>query len=300
MKPGVYTAVVTPFLEDHSLDIDGFRENLRFQVESGVTGIVILGTTGEVPTLEEDEKELIIKTAVEEVQQKTHLIVGTGSYSTKKTLIETKKAQDLGADAALVVTPYYNKPTQEGLYQHFKEIAELDFPLILYNIQGRTGQNLQTETLVRLLECPSIMAIKEASGHIPQMMDVIYQSSLIRPDFKVFSGDDALTLPLMALGGHGVISVISNLLPHAMNELVQHCLHQQWIEARNWHYKLFELFKLAFFETNPIPIKKLMQLCRMAAGPCRLPLCDLSPTTKELIAQYVPKLQTLIPTTHHG
>ncbi|MGK5594952.1 MAG: 4-hydroxy-tetrahydrodipicolinate synthase [Parachlamydiaceae bacterium] len=300
MKAGVYTAIITPFLEDHSLDIEGLRENLRFQVESGVAGIVILGTTGEVPTLEEPEKELIIKTAVEEIQQKVPLIVGTGSYSTKKTLIETKKAKDLGADAALVVTPYYNRPTQEGLYQHFKEIAKLDFPLILYNIQGRTGQNLQTETLMRLLEFPAIVAIKEASGNISQIMDVIYQTTSARPKFKVFSGDDALTLPLIALGGHGVISVMSNLLPDAMNELVQHCLKHQWIEARAWQHELFELFKLTFIETNPIPIKRMMQRCDMAAGPCRLPLCNLSSKNDEKLTKIIPKLKILISAAHHG
>ncbi|KAF3362960.1 4-hydroxy-tetrahydrodipicolinate synthase [Chlamydiales bacterium STE3] len=296
MKPGVYTAVVTPFNEDGTLDLEGLRQNLRLQIASGVTGIVILGTTGEAPTLEEGEKEEIIQTTVEEVKHQATIIVGTGSYSTKKTITATEQAKRLGADGALVVTPYYNKPSQEGLYLHFKAVAEhVDLPLMLYNIQGRTGQNIHTETLKRLALLPNIQAVKEASGNLHQIMDVLAQVLAIRPDFKIFSGDDGLTFPLMTLGGHGVVSVASNLIPNALVEMVNLALANDHLAARKWHFHLLELFKEAFIETNPVPIKRLMQLTGMAAGPCRLPLSPLSAINELKMQTVLEKYQQFIP-----
>ncbi|HEV8051772.1 MAG TPA: 4-hydroxy-tetrahydrodipicolinate synthase, partial [Parachlamydiaceae bacterium] len=211
---GVYTALITPFTDEDLLDEDGLRLLIQRQITAGVDGIVFLGTTGEVPTLTGKEKERIIAIAKNDCSQKASFIVGTGSYSTKKTVEDTLAAEKAGADGALIVTPYYNKPTQEGLFRHFKEITDATkLPIIIYNIAGRTGQNLQTDTLKRLMEIPSIVGIKEASGNISQINDVIGLARNYRPEFSVLSGDDALTFPLMALGGNGVISVISNILP---------------------------------------------------------------------------------------
>lgn len=286
---GLFTAVVTPFNEQDQLDQEGLRRNLHFQLQHGVQGIVILGTTGEAPTLTPQEKEKIIEIAVEEVKGKAFLMVGTGSYSTEQTIVSTRQAQEMGADAALIVTPYYNKPTQEGLYRHFSAICEaVSFPLCIYNIQGRTGQNLQTETLQRLAAFPSILGVKEASGNMMQINEVLANIAKVYSRFRLLSGDDALTLPIMALGGHGIISVVSNLIPGPIKAFIQTAQAGDFAKAREWHYQLLPLFKAAFIETNPIPIKAAMQLCGMAAGRCRLPLCDLAQT----------HLQTLIDVIH--
>ena len=203
---GVFTALITPFDDEDCLDETGLRLLIKRQRENEVNGIVFLGTTGETPTLSKTEKKRIVEIGKQECGPGTLMIVGTGSYSTKQTIEDTLWAEEAGADAALIVNPYYNKPTQEGLYQHFKSIAEAtSFPIILYNIQGRTGVNITTETLKRLMQIPTIVGIKEASGNISQISDVIEVSRQIRPDFAILSGDDALTLPLMALGGHGIV-----------------------------------------------------------------------------------------------
>lgn len=275
---GLYTAIITPFDSQGKLDIEGFRRNLHYQIRHKVDGIVVLGTTGEDPTLTPEEKQTVVEIALEEVKGKGVVIVGTGSYSTEATIAATRKAKEMGADAALIVTPYYNRPTQEGLYRHFAAICEaVSFPICVYNIQGRTGQNLHTETLQRLMQFPAIIGVKEASGNIMQINEVIESARQKQPFLSILSGDDALTLPLVALGGHGVISVVSNLIPGPVQKLVQAALSGDLEEARSWHYQLLPFFKAAFIETNPIPIKAAMQLCGMASGPCRLPLCDLAP-----------------------
>lgn len=277
MIKGVYTALITPFLSDGSLDEEGLKENLKAQIRAGVEGIVVLGTTGEAPTLRQKEKERIVKITRDIVKPPMQLIVGTGSYSTAQTIEDTKRAAESGADAALIVTPYYNRPTQEGFYLHFKAIVEATkLPIIVYNVPSRCGQNLATPTLKRLAGFPTIVAVKEASGSITQMMEVIETIIPERPDFKVLSGDDNLTLPLMAIGGHGILSVVSNLVPDLIKQLVDACFANEWEEARKQHYQLLPLFRAAFIETNPIPIKALMQLEGYAAGPCRLPLCGLT------------------------
>lgn len=276
---GLYTAIVTPFDAQGKLDQEGLRRNLRYQMEHLVDGIVVLGTTGEAPTLSSQERERVIKIAVEEVKGQATLMVGTGSYSTEQTIAFTQQAKEMGADAALIVTPYYNKPTQEGLYRHFAAICQaVSFPICLYNIQGRTGQNLQTETLKRLMSFPSIIGVKEASGNMQQINEVIESTKQHAFPLNILSGDDFLTLPLIALGGTGIISVASNLLPGPMRQLVRAALAGDFATARSWHYQLLPFFRAAFIETNPIPIKAAMHLCGMAAGPCRLPLCDLAST----------------------
>jgi 4-hydroxy-tetrahydrodipicolinate synthase len=281
---GLYTALITPLTPKGELDEQGLREHLRDQLQHQIDGIVLLGTTGEAPTLTEKEKKKIIEIGIEEVKGRAQVLVGTGSYSTQQTIDNTRLAQEMGADAALIVTPYYNKPTQNGLYLHFQAICQaVSLPICVYNIQGRTGQNLQTQTLQRMLDFSSIIGVKEASGNISQMHEVIESIARPNPHFSVLSGDDALTLPLMALGGHGIISVISNLVPGPMKQLVQACLNEDFAQARLIHYQLSPLFKAAFIETNPIPIKAAMNKWGMAAGPCRLPLCELTQESEQKI-----------------
>lgn len=288
---GLHTAIITPFDSQGKLDHEGFRHNLRYQLQHQVDGIVVLGTTGEAPTLNTQEKERVIEIAVEEVKGKAILTVGTGSYSTSLTIEATQKAKEMGADAALIVTPYYNKPTQEGLYRHFAAICEaVTFPICVYNIQGRTGQNLQTETLERIIQYPSIIGLKEASGNIMQINEVIERTQYRSPRLSILSGDDALTLPLIALGGGGIISVASNLIPGPLKSYVQAALAGDFETARTWHYQLLPFFKATFIETNPIPIKAAMDLCGMAAGPCRLPLCDLAPANFNKLKQIINSL----------
>jgi 4-hydroxy-tetrahydrodipicolinate synthase len=273
---GLYTALITPFKSNGQLDENGLRELLQHQIEHKVDGIVVLGTTGEAPTLTQMEKIRVIQIARQEIQGKSLLVVGTGCYSTEQTIQHTRLAEELGADAALIVTPYYNRPTQEGLFRHFEAICKAtSLPVCLYNIQGRTGQNLQTDTLGRLTAFNSIIGIKEGSGNISQIGEVIEMTQKKRNDFSVLSADDALTLPLIALGGHGIISVMSNLIPGPMKALAMAAIEGNLVEAREWHYRLLPLFKAAFIETNPIPIKAAMSLCGMPSGPCRLPLCEL-------------------------
>jgi 4-hydroxy-tetrahydrodipicolinate synthase len=275
---GVYTAIITPFDSHNQLDEEGLLQNIQYQIEGNVDGIVPLGTTGEAPTLSKEEKIKIIKMCVEEAKGIMPVIVGTGSYSTNETIERTKEAKDLGADAVLVVTPYYNKPTQEGLFQHFKALTDqVDIPVIVYNIQGRTGQNIQTDTLKRIAELPNIVGVKEASGQVSQMSDVIEMVARNYPHFSVLSGDDGLTLPLMSLGGDGVISVISNLFPKEVKALVT----AHYEEATNLHFSLMPFIRAAFIETNPIPIKAAMKIAGLPSGDCRLPLCDLQPQNYE-------------------
>lgn len=285
---GVFTAIVTPFDAAGNLDEEGLRRNIRHQIECGVDGIVALGTTGEAPTLSSKEQKQVIKIAVQEAKGKIAVIIGTGSYSTAQTIEYSRTAEEMGADAVLVVTPYYNKPTQEGLYRHFKALADsISIPIILYNVQGRTAVNIQTETVRRLLDIPRIVATKEASGNILQIADVIEMAAQHRPNFTILSGDDPLTFSLMALGGHGVISVASNLLPKEIKTLVDTLEKRDLQAARDLHYKLAPLFKGIFIETNPMPIKAAMNLCGMPAGPCRLPMCDLLPENLQKLRHIV-------------
>lgn len=285
---GAYTVIVTPFDPQGNLDEEGLRKNLRFQILNKIEGIVILGTTGEAPTLTHDERLRITSIARDETEGKCQLMVGTGTYSTEKTIEYTIEAQNAGADSALIVTPYYNRPTQEGLYQHFASIAKaVKLPIIVYNNQSRTGQNLQTETLKRLAMIKNIVGVKEASGNLTQMMEVIEHVLSVRPDFSVMSGDDSLTLALMALGGHGIYSVLGNLMPGKMKELCSLAQAGSFVEARALHYELFALMKALFIETNPSPIKSAMNLVGLPAGPCRLPLCAMSPAHFETLKNLI-------------
>lgn len=283
LPDGTYTALITPFSGD-AVDIPGLEKNIEFQIASGITGLLPLGTTGETPTLSAVEREQILTTTLKVNAGRVPVMVGTGHYSTAETCKQTQIAEELGADAALIVTPYYNKPTQNGILRHFEAVAKsTDIPIVVYNIQGRTGVNIETSTLRALSEIPQIVGVKEASGNISQIGDVLAGIQHQRPDFKVFSGDDALTLPVMALGANGVISVASNLYPASICKMVSEALSGNFEEARRRHFSLLPLFKALFLESNPVPVKYAMNIKGMAAGECRLPLTELQPTTREVL-----------------
>ena len=290
MFQGAITAIVTPFKENGELDEESLRNLVEFQIKNKIDGIVPCGTTGESPTLEHEECNEVIKTVVGAANGKVPIIAGAGANSTKKAIELTKEAEGIGADASLHVCPYYNKPTQEGLYRHFSEIAKaVDIPIIIYNIQGRTAVNMETSTLARLAkEHSNIVGVKEASGNVAQMMDVINE---LPKDFAVISGDDNLTLPLMALGGKGVISVASNIIPKEMHELCENALNGNFEKARQMHYKLLPLFKGIFIETNPIPIKAALAMKGMIKEAYRLPMCEMKSENKEKLMQILKNLK---------
>ncbi|MFH1590724.1 MAG: 4-hydroxy-tetrahydrodipicolinate synthase [archaeon] len=290
---GTYTALITPFAGEE-VDYEGFRVNIRHQIKEGVDGILPLGTTGETPTLTEAEQERLITIAVEEASDDIEVLVGVGSNSTAHTVENARRAQRLGANMVLVVTPYYNKPTPEGIYQHFKAVHDaISIPIVVYNIQSRTGKNIETPLLARLAQLPRIIGVKEASGNVDQMGDVIDTIKGADPTFSVMSGDDGLTWPLLALGGDGVISVVSNLVPGKVSEMVTAGLAGQMEEARRMHYALLPLFKVAFIETNPIPIKAAMGMCGMAAGGYRLPLVPMQPENATKLKAVLEQMQIL-------
>ncbi len=278
---GCYTALVTPFREE-KVDVSGLRANIKFQIENGISGLVPCGTTGEAPTLSEEEWELVVKTTVEEAKGKVFVFAGTGTNDTKKTIRMTRKAKDLGCDGCLVVSPYYNKPTQDGLYRHFRKVAEsVNIPIIIYNIPGRTGVNILPNTIERLVtDLPNIVGVKEASGSLDQVSEIIQRC---QERVSLLSGDDSLTLPILAVGGKGVISVISNILPKKTQELVESYLEGKMTRAREIHYQLFPLMKVLFIETNPIPIKTAMNILNMPAGDLRPPLFPPSEENFKLI-----------------
>jgi len=265
--------------ENGDVDYDGFRRLINFQLEQGIDGLVPLGTTGETPTLDEDEEEKLIRIAVDEVKGRVPLIVGTGSNDTRHMVMYTKRAKDLGADAALVVTPYYNKPNDDGLYRHFEAAAAVGIPIVVYNIASRTGRNIPTPMMEKIAAINGICGVKEASGDLNQMGDVLQSIALPRKGsanpFYVLSGDDSFTLPLISLGGNGIISVISNLVPARVKALAKACLAGDFEEGRRIHFELLPLVKTAFIETNPIPIKAAMSWAGHPVGPTRLPLGKL-------------------------
>ncbi len=273
MLEGSFVALVTPF-KNGKLDEEGLRKNVQFQIENGTHGLVPCGTTGEAPTLTEEEHARVVEIVVKESGGRIPVIAGTGTNSTQKTIANTRRAKDQGVNGALVVSPYYNKPTQEGLYQHFHSVAsEVDLPLILYNIPGRTGVNIEPETIARLSRLKQIVGVKEASGNLDSVSAI---RLLCDEEFIVLSGDDSLTLPMMAVGSKGVISVIANIVPHELSRMVESFLNGEIALSRELHQKLFPLTKAMFVETNPIPIKTAMDLVGMPAGEVRLPLAPMS------------------------
>lgn len=277
------TAMVTPF-RDGKVDEKALWQEVDWQIEEGIGGLVPCGTTGESPTLSHDEHDQVIEIVIEEADGRVPVIAGTGSNSTAEAIRLSEHAAKAGADGILLVNPYYNKPTQEGLYKHFWLVAKSvpEIPVILYNIQGRTGVNIETPTMVRLVsDCPNIVGVKEASGNIAQMMDVINDVKKVNPHFVVLSGDDNMTLPLMCLGGDGVISVASNIVPRDVATLVKLAQEGSFIRAREFHYKLLPIFKAMFYETNPIMVKATMDLMGKILPEIRLPMTEPSAANLE-------------------
>jgi len=275
---GTYTALTTPFA-DGQVDFARLTEQLNFQMEAGVDGVVPCGTTGESPTLSHEEHGQVIEHTVKTVDGRAKVIAGTGSNSTTEAIDLTRHAKEVGADMALLVNPYYNKPTQEGLYQHFMKIADkVEIPICLYNIPGRTGIKMEPATVARLAEHEMIVAIKEATGELDMASEI---ASLTDPaEFAIISGDDSLTLPLMSVGGSGVISVLSNLLPDKVKTMVEAARGGRLADAQAMHLQLFPLFKAMFLETNPIPIKTAMAIMGRDSGELRLPLCEMEQDTR--------------------
>ena len=294
---GAFTAMITPMLADGSVDFEGFRKNVKFQLEQGIDGLVPLGTTAETPTLDEkpgSEEDKIIAIVKEEVAafekktgKKIPIIIGAGSNNTKDAVMYCERAKKAGADAALVVTPYYNKPSKEGIFRHFEAVSKVGVPIIVYNIQGRTGLNIPTDVMVRIAELPNIVGVKEASGSVAQMMEVIGQIKNKKPDFAVLSGDDGLTLPLIAAGGDGIISVASNLIPALMHEYAAACLEGDFKKGRELHYRLAPFFKAEFCDGNPSSIKYAMNVKGLPAGTLRLPLVEVTDAAKETIEKAI-------------
>jgi 4-hydroxy-tetrahydrodipicolinate synthase len=278
---GSFVAMVTPF-RNGKIDEAKVRELVEMHIAAGTDGLIPCGTTGESPTLSHDEHKRLVELVVEAAHKRIHVVAGTGSNSTAEAIDLTMHAERAGASGALVVNPYYNKPTQEGLYRHYRAVAEsVRMPIIAYNIASRTAVNVETPTLARLArDCRNIVGVKEASGSLDQMSQVI---AACGPDFCVLSGDDNITLALMAIGGHGVISVIANIVPKETAELTHAALEGDWKRARELHYKLFPLARAAFLETNPIPIKEAMAMAGMIEAEFRLPMCRMSDANRETL-----------------
>jgi len=288
---GVFTALVTPMMEDGKVDEKALRKLVDFQIDAGIHGLVPVGTTGESPTLDGEECRRVIQIVVEQARGRIPVIGGAGSNNTREAIHYAKEAKDVGADATLQVTPYYNKPTNDGILLHFRAVADgVDLPLIVYNIAGRTSRNIDTPTLMELAKHRNIVAVKEASGDITQMMDVLSRKPA---DFTVLSGDDNLVFPLMALGGKGVISVASNVAPDRMVKFVNAALKGSWEEARKMHYELLPLFKAMFIETNPIPVKAAMAMKGMMSEVYRLPMCRMTAKNREALAATLKDLKVI-------
>jgi 4-hydroxy-tetrahydrodipicolinate synthase len=276
---GSFVAMVTPF-RNGKVDEAKLRELVELHVANGTDGLIPCGTTGESPGLNHDEHRRVVEIVIEAARGRIRVVAGTGSNSTAEAIDLTKHAERAGAAGALVVNPYYNKPTQEGLYRHFRAVAEsVAIPILVYNIQSRTAVNVETDTMARLArDVRNIVGVKEASGSLDQMSQVI---AACGPDFSVLSGDDNITLPLLAIGGSGVVSVIANIVPRETADLVHAALDGDWKRARDLHYRLFPLARAAFLETNPIPIKEAMAMAGMIEPEFRLPMCRMSDANRE-------------------
>ncbi len=275
MFEGVLPAIITPFKRNSAmgLDVQGLERNIGFLLSCGIHGIVPCGSTGESATLTFEEHEKVIEIAVDKVNGRIPVLAGTGSNNTAEAVRLTKAAKDIGADGVLVISPYYNKPNRSGLIKHYTKLADLDIPVVMYNVPGRTGQNLEPDLVAELARHPNIVAIKEASGNIGQISRIIEETQ--DDEFVVISGDDNITLPIMALGGAGVISVAANVDPKRMVAMYEAMKQGDYQKALVLHYALSPLLRSMFIDTNPIPVKKAVELLGMAGGPVRLPLDDL-------------------------
>ena len=281
MLTGSLVAIITPMHEDGSLDLDRFRRLIDFHLKEGTDGIIVVGTTGESPTVDWDEHRLLIKTAIDHVDGRKPVIAGTGANSTREAIELSAYAKEVGADMGLSVVPYYNKPTQEGMYQHFKAVVEaVDLPQIVYNVPGRTVADISNETLLRLAKLRNIIGVKDATGNLERGVDLL---RLAPADFAVYSGDDGAALPLMLVGGHGVISVTANVAPRLMHEMCVAAIAGDTRRARELNNKLMPLHKSLFVEPNPTPVKWVAEQMGLVEGGIRLPLTRLSQQHHDLL-----------------
>lgn len=286
---GCGTAIVTPFNQDESIDELGLKRLVEFQLSGGVDFIVACGTTGESVTMSADEQARVVELCVQTARGRVPIVAGAGGYNTREIIEQIHRFTDLGADAILSVVPYYNKPTQEGMYQHFRAIAEnTELPIILYNIPGRCVVNMETPTTVRIAELPNIIGTKEASGNISQIGEVIAATD---ESFLVFAGDDSVALPTIALGGVGVISVASNLLPREVSHLSHACLDGDWDKARKLQRELTPVFKAMFIESNPAPVKAAMAAAGLIGETMRLPMVPITDTSRAKLAEVLTPFQ---------
>src|SRR5918997_1384517 len=293
MFSGAFTALVTPF-RNGEVDVEALEGLVEFQIQHGVSGLVPCGTTGETPAMSEEEDRVVVETVVRVAAGRVPVVAGTGSNSTDMAIKYTRMAQEVGADGSLQVAPYYNKPTQEGLFRHFAAIAEsTDLPLMLYNIPGRTSVTISAETMARLAEIPNIVGVKDSTLSMNMISDVI---SLCGDEFDVLSGDDPMTLPLISLGGVGVISVASNVAPAAVSDMVKALLEGDWDRGRELHYELLPLFRALFVETNPIPVKTAASLLGLCSDEMRLPPIPMSGENLRLLRETLDRSAHLLPT----
>ncbi len=287
MYSGVFPAIITPFLEDMSLDEEGLKRNVSYLSRTGIAGIVPCGTTGEAATLTIAEHKRVIEIAVE--NSSVPVIAGTGSNNTREAVELTCHAAEAGADAALLITPYYNRPNDRGMFEHFKTVAEkCHIPMVLYNVPKRTGVDLKPELVAKLSRIKNVVAVKEASGSLSQLSQIIEQTR--GSDFSVLCGDDDLTLPSMALGAKGVISVVANVAPKKTVAMVDAMMKGDLEKARSLHYELAPLVRAMFLETNPIPVKTAHKYLGMAGGPLRLPLADMAPEKEKILKEILQSL----------
>jgi 4-hydroxy-tetrahydrodipicolinate synthase len=291
MFRGTYTAIVTPF-KNGQIDEDAFRKLIDFQIDNGVDGIVPVGTTGEAATLDYDEHLRVIEITVQQAKGRCKIIAGTGSNSTREAIELTQKAEKLGIDCALLASPYYNKPTQEGVYRHYRAISESNsLSLMLYNVPGRTAGEIGIETCARLArDCEPIVAIKEAGGSTDRVSAL---RNVLPPEFAILSGDDSMTLPFMAVGAVGVVSVASNIIPKPMTELVNNFLRERPTDSMRVHLRYFQLFKDLFLESNPIPVKTALNLMGMIDAEFRLPLCEMGTANREQLSRTLRALKLI-------
>jgi 4-hydroxy-tetrahydrodipicolinate synthase len=293
MFSGTFTALVTPF-RNGEVDVEALEGMVELQIQHGVSGLVPCGTTGETPAMSEAEDRVVVETVVRVAAGRVPVIAGTGSNSTDMAIKYTRMAQEVGADGSLQVAPYYNKPTQEGLFRHFAAIAEsTELPLVLYNIPGRTGVTISAETMGRLAEIPTIVGVKDSTLSMNMISDVI---DLCGEEFDVLSGDDPMTLPLIALGGRGVISVASNVAPGAVSDMVRALLEGDFERGRELHYELLPLFRALFVETNPIPVKTAASLLGLCSDEMRLPLVPMGGENLRVLQETLDRSAHLLPT----
>lgn len=287
---GTGTAIVTPF-RNGSVDYISLERVIEHQLAGGVEMIVPLGSTGENPTISLEERTSILRRVVEQVNGKALVIAGTGTNNTEQSVELTREARNVGVDAALVVTPYYNKPTPDGCVAHFSAIADVGVPLVLYNVPSRTGSNMSAETTLRCAEIPNVVAVKEASADLPQCMEIIRNAP---QNFCLLSGEDNLTLPLISLGAKGVISVTANIVPGEFSRMVRFALEKHFDEARAIHYELLELMAAMFVESNPGPVKYAMAMMRLVHEEYRLPLVPIRPESKRRVKEALDQLDTVV------